>query len=147
MTKTPTHNTWAQMRQRCSDESCKDFERYGGRGIKVCARWQSFENFLEDMGERPKGMTLDRIDVNGSYEPGNCRWATPVEQSRNRRSNVFVTYGAATLTVAEWAERTGLERKTLEHRIRSGWDVERALTTKSITNRKRHHGSETYQQP
>lgn len=137
MTGTFTFKTWDSMRQRCRNPDNKDFANYGGRGISVCDRWNEFQTFLADMGERPSGMTLDRIDVNGNYEPSNCRWATPKAQSRNKRNNVVVEFDGQQMTVAEWAEKTGIERKTLEYRIRAGWRPERALTTPSLINRKR----------
>lgn len=86
MTRTTTHNVWSGMHQRCNSPTAKDYPRYGGRGIKVCERWSKFENFLVDMGERPAGLSLDRINNDGNYEPGNCRWATAKEQANNKRN-------------------------------------------------------------
>jgi hypothetical protein len=88
MTRTPTWSSWNSMRDRCLSATNKDFHNYGGRGITICSRWESFENFLADMGEKPEGMSLDRIDVNGNYEPGNCRWADYSTQNRNQRRHL-----------------------------------------------------------
>jgi len=101
------------MHQRCSNNKHKDFAYYGGRGIKVCERWLTFENFLDDMGERPEGMSLDRIDVDGDYCPENCRWADRVAQARNTRANHFVTYNGNMITVAQFAEVLGVNYHTL----------------------------------
>jgi hypothetical protein len=138
MTGSRTFKTWDAMRYRCNNPQSKDYPNYGGRGIRVCDRWlNSFEAFLADMGERPSGMTLDRIDGDGDYCKENCRWATPLQQNRNRRSNVILEFQGDAGPISYWAEKVGLERKTLEYRIRVGWDVERALTTPSTIPRKR----------
>lgn len=84
----PLYAMWQGMQNRCRNPDFKDWEHYGGRGIKVCERWSDFDNFLQDMGERPDGMSIDRIDVNGDYEPGNCRWATAKQQSLNKRNSI-----------------------------------------------------------
>lgn len=104
--------SWRSMHQRCTQTYNKEiFKTYGARGIKVCGRWAKFENFLADMGEPPEGMTLDRWPNNdGNYEPGNCRWATQIQQARNKRSNVLLTYEGETLTLAEWVVRKNLPR-------------------------------------
>lgn len=136
MSHSSTYNIWRSMLARCDNPKRKDYFRYGGAGITVCERWRKFENFLADMGVRPSGLTLDRRDGTLGYTPDNCRWATPSEQARNRRGNVLVTHAGITATVAEWAERSGLERKTIEYRVRVGWDHSKAVTTPSITNRK-----------
>lgn len=106
MTKSDTYKTWCELKQRCCNPKNHAYECYGGRGIKICDRWfNSFENFLEDMGERPsKEYSIDRINVNGNYEPSNCRWATDKEQCNNRRSNVIIQYKGRTQNLKQWCD-------------------------------------------
>lgn len=125
---TPTYSSWRSMHERCSRATHKSYADYGGRGIKVCDRWQSFENFLADMGERPKGRTLSRKDNEGNYEPGNCCWDTHRSQANNRRSSRYLTFSGRTMTISEWAREIGVEHDVLSHRLRAGWPVDRALT-------------------
>jgi len=129
-TSSPTYVTWRRMLQRCFDANHKDFARYGARGISVCARWLSFDNFLVDMGERPRDTTIDRFpDKDGNYQPGNCRWATQRQQHLNMKSNRRITIGGETLTTTEWAQRAGILKVTLHARIfRYGWSPERAIS-------------------
>jgi hypothetical protein len=122
----PTLQTWRGMLSRC--RSLKE-PNYGGRGIKVCKRWQSYDNFLADMGERPAGKSIDRIDTNGHYEPGNCRWATAKEQGRNTRANVFFEYEGEKLCIAEIAERCGVDQRLIGNRLFNGWSLDRAIAT------------------
>ena len=120
--ETREYNTWHGMFARCRNPKSTSFSRYGGRGIGVCERWRSFENFLEDMGPRPPGMSLDRIDCNGNYEPSNCRWATAVEQQNGKRSNVRISIDGADRTIAEWSRVTGTPHHRILRRIRRGWE-------------------------
>lgn len=124
-----TYRSWAKMKARCTNPKAKEFVNYGGRGIQLCDRWYEFENFLADMGERPEGKTLDRIDNEGNYEPSNCRWATWAQQSMNKRNTRNFTLDGETLHLNEWAARWGLPRATLIHRLERGWSFERALKT------------------
>lgn len=128
-TRSPTWNSWLAMRHRCANPNDPSYPRYGGRGIRVCERWESYDNFVADMGHRPEGTTLDRIDNAGNYEPGNCKWSTPSEQSRNRRSARTLTHAGLTLPLVEWAQRTGIARTAISERLRRGWTVAQALTT------------------
>lgn len=125
---TPTYSSWADMVQRCTNPKRKRYADYGGRGIQVCDRWRKFENFLADMGPRPEGMELDRIENDGNYEPGNCRWSTPTTQSNNRRSNRLLSFNGETLTVADWARRTGISAPAIAKRLKRGWSIEKALS-------------------
>lgn len=126
----PTYYSWRAMLKRCNNEKHVAYKNYGGRGITVCHRWQdSFVSFLTDMGERPSlQFSIDRIDSDGNYEPGNCRWATSDSQSRNRRNNVRLTLNGVTMTAAEWARKVGICQTSLQKRLKKGWPVEEALT-------------------
>lgn len=131
MNRTPTHYSWLNMISRCRHKSSPSYKEYGGRGIAVCPEWQGptgFATFLAHMGERPSGMTLDRIDTNGNYEPSNCRWATNGVQARNKRHSRFVTYAGETLPLADWATRCGIYRSKLHTRIFTlNWPIGQAL--------------------
>lgn len=127
MKGTPTHNTWCAMKQRCCYQRSNQFRYYGGRGIAVCDRWHTFENFLADMGERPNGMTIDRVDSDGDYEPSNCRWATKAVQDRNRRSTINVTRDGVTKCVKDWCDELALDVDRVYGRIRRGAIPEEAL--------------------
>jgi hypothetical protein len=124
------HTIWKNMLARCLSPNNKYYHRYGGRGIKVCARWMNFENFLADMGDRPAGLSLDRYPNNdGNYEPGNCRWATAVQQLRNYSGNRRITLHGQSYTISEASEHFGIPRYSIAARIdRLGWSIEDALT-------------------
>lgn len=134
--RTPTKITWTGMKQRCSNPKSPDYYRYGGRGITFDERWREYKNFLADMGERPKGMTLDRIDVNGNYTKRNCRWADAKTQCNNTRANLYISYSGQNKTATEWSRITGLSMRCIAYRVRAGWSVKDTLT-KPPQNRKR----------
>ena len=125
---TTEYRIWSQMRGRCANPRGARWSSYGGRGITVCARWhESFENFLADMGPRPAGTTLDRKDNDGNYEPGNCRWATRIEQQNNMRSNRIVVVSGERMTLAEACRRAGLDSSLVGGRLHRGESIAKAL--------------------
>lgn len=126
---TPEYVAWQSMRRRCATPSTTSFEHYGGRNIRVCARWRKFENFYADMGKRPSPQhSLDRINNNGPYSPKNCRWADRKTQARNRRDNRLLTHRGETLCLTDWCERLRVNRELVGGRLRRGWSIEDALT-------------------
>jgi hypothetical protein len=129
MTDSRVYHIWSSAIQRCSNPKNKRYSRYGGRGIKVCKRWLKFENFYKDMGDKPDGKSLERINNNKGYSPSNCRWATIKEQQNNMHSNRNITYKGITKTLSQWAEFKGINKSTLAKRISRGWSIKRALKT------------------
>ncbi len=121
---------WSDMRQRCSNSNHRQFADYGGRGVAVCERWQTFASFAADMGERPEGLSLDRVDNLKGYGPDNCRWATRQEQNSNRRNCIIVDCGGEKVTLKEACRRLGLRYRPVVKRIQDrGWPVDLALST------------------
>jgi hypothetical protein len=135
LSNTPTYNSWLSMRSRCTNRKEGCFRYYGGRGIRVCRRWDKFENFLADMGQRPKGTLLDRKNNNRNYSPSNCRWVNSTVSMRNRRSCRMILFRGERRCISEWAEIIGISAQTLFSRFRYGWTVNRALS--NLTKRQR----------
>ncbi len=125
---TRAYQSWFNMKSRCLDEYNERYRDYGGRGIKICAKWMKFENFFADMGHPPLGKTLERINNNGNYKPNNCIWSTPHEQARNRKNNVILTFRGETMCLKDWATKFGIGYVTLHKRYQAGWTTERLLT-------------------
>ncbi len=140
MKSTVEYETWTRMRGRCRNPRSPDFSDYGGRGIQVSPAWETFEAFYRDMGPRPStAHSLDRIDVDGNYEPGNCRWATKTEQAINRRNVIMVEIDGQKRCLKEWSTHYGLTYRTVHLRVqRYGWDPVRALTTPFRPLRRNH---------
>jgi len=116
------------MMDRCYLQTSTAYKNYGGRGITVCKRWHDFENFYADMGDKPKGMTLERIDNDGPYSPDNVRWASYKDQANNRRNNVVLEFQGRKQTMQQWSDEMGLKIQTVWARLNRGWSVDRALT-------------------
>ncbi len=144
----PTYISWRNMRQRCQNPNHPDYEDYGGRGIKVCKRWKDFVNFLTDMGERPEGLTLDRINNDGNYEPDNCRWATLKQQAQNQRDHknqyLFIAIDSQGTMItsnnqSEFARQHGLNQSHIadclngRHKSHKGWTFKRLIDTEQVT--------------
>lgn len=129
VTKIPEYKVWQDMKYRCESNVASGYERYGGRGIIVSELWnKSFQTFYKDMGKRPSDShSLERINNDGNYEPGNCRWATRQEQASNRRSNRFFTMDGDTKTLKQWSDFYDCKYKTVHARIQAGYSIERAL--------------------
>lgn len=132
------YHAWRAMRQRCENPKNPNYKNYGARGIKVCKRWNSFINFLDDMGKPPSQKhTIERINNDGNYTPSNCRWATYAEQNRNHSRNVILEYEGQRLCVKDWAKKLNIPYRTLEARIRRGWLPKKALE-KVVQKRQRN---------
>ena len=140
------HDTYSSMKRRCLNPNNTAWMDYGGRGIEICERWlvkkpigQGFRNFLADMGERPHGYTLERIDNDGPYSSENCRWASRADQYANRRSNVWLTHNGETMTLAQWAAHLGIPYTTLCNRYRKRWPTESILDTRVLWGHGKTH--------
>lgn len=145
------YKIWQSMRERCNSPRNASYPRYGGRGISVCERWHAFENFYADMGDPPAGYSLERIDVNGNYEPSNCKWIPLGEQALNRTSTRFLTAFGETKSIPMWLKdsRCKVGRPVLGKRLENGWDDERALSVPPFATRQgegNHHSSLTNEQ-
>ena len=132
---TKIHNTWMDMKKRCFNKNSTGYEWYGGRGITVCGRWMKFENFYADMGDPAEGMSLDRIDYNGNYEPGNCRWATDEQQMNNTSKNRFIEMDGKRQTISQWAREIGIGVGTISWRLRHGIKPVGALSATYLEHR------------
>lgn len=136
MARHPAYKSWQSMKNRCENTEYDGYALYGGRGITVCERWHTFECFWEDMGQTwASGLSIDREEVDGNYEPDNCRWATPKQQANNRRTNQIINTPAGPMNVTEASEQFGVDRRTIFARIRYGWPEERLLDSPRFSMR------------
>lgn len=133
MSQDRTYKCWSGMIQRCRNPNDHGYKDYGGRGIKICQRWSSFENFYADMGPRPDGLSIERKNNDGDYEPSNCKWATGLEQHNNTRRSVRIEWAGKVLTLTQWARERSISKSTLWGRIKKGWSISDALQANSGT--------------
>jgi hypothetical protein len=145
LSKTRIYTCWIKLRRRCQDKKDYNYNLYGGRGIKVCNRWEKFENFYEDMGDSYSDkLSIDRIDTNGDYTPENCRWATPQEQVDNRRNTTFIEYKGENLPLTTWARRLGVNPSLLRSRINIfKWPLEEVMNPR----KRRYNGGKKIKRP
>jgi hypothetical protein len=132
----PAYSSYHSMMNRCRNKKNNRFKHYGGRGISVSKEWKTFEKFYEDMGDRPEGTSLDRIDNSKGYSKENCRWATNIQQASNRRTVIFLTFKNKTLSLKAWSRELGMRYLTLYGRVKNGWTIEEAFQT-PVRNRGR----------
>jgi hypothetical protein len=120
-----TYLSWRNAKQRCHNQKNPAYKNYGGRGIQMCQEWrESFAVFMADMGEKPKGMQLERIDNNKGYMPGNCRWASPIDQANNKTTSRYITYAGKTMTMSQWSIETNISISSINTRLKRGWTPE-----------------------
>ena len=131
LSSTNEYKAWQQIKRRCQNPAAKDYPKYGGRGIKLCARWQKYDGFLDDMGRRPTEMhSIERIDNDGDYEPSNCRWATRLEQQQNKQNTFFVNYRGKLVSFPDaWrSSNSAISQSTARARVLRGWSLEAAFS-------------------
>ena len=138
MSKTAVYHVWLGMKSRCENPNATKYHRYGAKGITICERWQTFDNFFSDMGLPLANQTIDRIDNAKGYELENCRWASMKVQQNNRTNNRRIAYRDQTRTLQQWADLTNIGRATLARRLELGWPIERALTVKPFLGRNQY---------
>ncbi len=135
--KSKEYGIWSGMKDRCRNPNSRSYHRYGGRGIKVCERWLVFANFIADMGPRPAGTSLNRIDNDKGYSPENCEWADEITQQNNRSNNIIITHDGRSLTITQWSKITGLSFRAIESRYRAKWPTEKILDPAPISRERR----------
>ncbi len=142
LTRSPTYRSWQMMKKRCSCPDDVSYKNYGARGITYTPRWEKFQNFLQDMGEKPDGTSLERLNNAKGYSKSNCKWATRTEQNRNRRLNILFMYRKQTKCLAEWCEELNLSYSRTYHRLTNGWSVEAAFETPFVQHKDRKWNSD-----